>query len=182
MANKMSRQLLFIHGAMDNDEDPDGIAPLLKRELAGEFTVSRPQFPEPDATIWSEMIETHLAGLPEDSVLVGHSFGGSMLLKVLAERMTGFRFAGLVLLAPPWWGPEGWDVKDFALPADFAAALTGLETVVHLHGRADEIVDFGHQAIYVRALPEARCVALEGVTHDFSGAGHKAVLDEIELL
>lgn len=156
------------------------MVPFLTRGLAGQFDVSRPQLPEPDAEIWATEIDNQLEGLPEDAVLVGHSLGGSMLLKVIAERRAGLRAAGLVLMAPPWWGPTGWDAQSYALPEDFASTLNGLGAVIHMQGRADEVVPFAHQAIYAQQMPAARFVALDGVTHDLSGAGQAAVLDAIK--
>ena len=174
-----NRQILFIHGAGDTGEDRNGVFAQLTRAVAGRFGVSRPQLPDPDPQAWGDRISPLLADLPEDAVLIGHSLGGSMLLKVIAEQHPGLEAAGLILLAPPYWGAPGWNYLQFAPPEEFAAALGGLGAVIHLHGRDDEVVSFAHQALYAEKMPQARYVAISACGHEFGGTGAAAVLEAI---
>lgn len=176
------RELLFIHGAGDTGNDPNDVVGWLRKALADRFEVLRPQLPEPDPATWGEAIELLLTTVAEDAVLVGHSLGGSMLIKVIAERRPGLRASGLVLLAPPFWGRGGWDYEGFALPDGFAGSLTGLGAIVHLHGRDDEVVEPEHQVIYARFMPAARYLTLEDCGHDFAGPGRADILAAIESL
>lgn len=171
-----TRQLLFIHGAGDTGEDRNGTFAALTRAVDGRFKVLRPQLPEPDPQSWGRIIDGLLAEVPGDAALVGHSLGGSMLLKVIAERHPGLSAAGLILLAPPFWGAPGWDYLQFAPPPGFAAALGGIGAVTHLHGRDDEVVPFTHQALYAERMPEANYVAIDHCGHEFAGPGAAAVL------
>lgn len=161
------RELLFIHGAGDNGDDPNDLATYLKDALSETHTVSRPQLPEPDARTWGDMIADMLAMFPPDGILVGHSFGGSMLLKVIAEHMPEFRAAGLVIASAPFWGEPDWDYPEAAVPNDFATSLKGVGQVVFAHGRDDEVVSFTHLARYTGLMPRAKVIALEGVRHAY---------------
>ena len=172
------RKLLFIHGAGVEVDDPQGMPVFLKRALADRFAVVALQMPEAGAADWIAELLPLLKALPADAVLVGHSLGGSTLLKAIAEHCPGLNAAGLVLLAPPFWGAPDWDYSEFAPPEGFAAALGEIGTVVHLQGRRDEIVDFSHQAMYAAQMPEADYRALD-CGHGFDGAGQTAVLEAI---
>lgn len=175
------RQLLFIHGAGVDVDDPAGMPAFLHQALDGQFAVATPQMPDADANGWINAMLPLLAALPEDGVLVGHSLGGSTLLKAIAERRPGMAAAGLVLLAPPYWGAPDWDYMDFAPPKGFATALGGLGTVIHLQGKHDEVVDFSHQALYAAQMPDADYRAI-ACGHEFDGEGRAAVLTAIGAL
>lgn len=61
----------------------------------------------------------------------------------------------LILLAAPDWGPEGWDVPEFALPEDADAALPAdLQVELH-HCLDDEVVPFDHLHQLAARLPRA---------------------------
>ena len=110
--------VLFIPGAGD-PHHPQGSAHLaeyLTRELGDAYDLrapTMPSFDDPDYRSWRDAIEAHLAELGPNPILVGHSFGGSVLLKYLAEGTYQEPIAGLFLVSTPFWGS---DFADFALP------------------------------------------------------------------
>jgi hypothetical protein len=78
-------------------------------------------------------------------ILIGHSLGGSFLLKYVSEEKIGKTIAGIFLIATPYWGGAGWQYEGYervALPEallrnyrverhySFTAATTKL---CHLH-------------------------------------------------
>jgi uncharacterized protein len=96
--------------------------------------------------------------------LVGHSLGGSVLLKYLAEAgmdrvlvptPASITIAGLFLLAVPFWGTPDWEVDAYALPEGFAARLPPGLPVLLYHCRDDAVVPFAHLALYAQHLPHA---------------------------
>jgi predicted alpha/beta hydrolase family esterase len=118
--------------------------------------------------VWSGEIETRLAGLKGPVALVGHSVGGSVLLKYVCERQPGQRIAGLFVVAAPFWGAsEDWRWDEGALPADAASKLAGDWPLVFYHNRDDEVVPFEHLAEYAAKLPRATIRALEEGGHQF---------------
>ncbi|MBD5830809.1 alpha/beta fold hydrolase [Janibacter melonis] len=54
---------------------------------------------------WAACVRTALT--PQVRTVVGHSFGGSTVLRMATEADLGVDH--LVLLAAPDWGPKGWD-------------------------------------------------------------------------
>ena len=89
------------------------------------------------------------------SVLVVHGAG--------EPRRRG-RFAGLFLVATPFWGP---DSPEFALPRDFAVRLRDVRPLCLYHSRDDPEVPFAHLDRYCRALPHAIARTLDGRGHEF---------------
>lgn len=99
-------------------------------------------------------------------ILVGHSLGGSILLKYLTEETVEQPVGGMFLIAPPYWGTAGWDVDEYALQNDFAAKLPDGLSVILYHGRDDETVPVTHLTLYAEKLPQA-------TVHEFDGRGHQ---------
>jgi uncharacterized protein len=91
---------------------------------------------------WKERIAKELDALEGEVVLVGHSLGGSILLKYLSEEEVEKSVVGLFLVAMPYWGVEDWEVGEFALREDFASKIPKDLTVFLYHSRDDEVVPF----------------------------------------
>ena len=160
--------VLFIPGAGD-PHHPQGSAHLaeyLTRELGDRFTVVAPEMPnfyDPDYQSWRDAIADLLPDLGDQPTLVGHSFGGSVLLKYLAEGTYQEPIAGLFLVSTPFWGP---DFADFALPDDFARAVSDLPIVLY-HSRDDPEIPLSHLRRYQEHLPDATSRVIEGSEHSF---------------
>lgn len=153
--------LLFLHGAGGFRED----APLARgiAEAYGARLVM-PMLSDEDMTFeaWAAPIRAALSGLGSADLVVGHSFGGSILVKVLAEREWKVRRA--VLLAMPNWGEGGWGVDEYA----FDGPEPGQFLVLH-HCLDDEVVPFDHLALNRADLPNAAFQVHEKGGHQFEG-------------
>lgn len=120
-----------------------------------------PRFPSEDmgAEDWATPLRDLLSTRGPDDAVIGHSFDGSILLKVLADRDWP------VGAAPCWpsqtWGPEGWAVEEYA--AHEVAPTTALS--LH-HCRDDDIVEFAHLARHAVRLPAA-------TVHEYASGGHQ---------
>ena len=119
---------------------------------------------DPHYRPWRDAIEQHLAGFGDDTLLVGHSFGGSVLLKYLAEGTYERPIAAIFLVSVPFWRP---DFRDFALPEDFAAHLPSAPTFLY-HSRDDPEVPASHLLRYQEHLPDATTRIIEGSQHSFT--------------
>ena len=73
------------------------------------------------------------------TILVGHSFGASVLLKYLSEAVRRPALAGLFLVATPFWGP---DFPEFALAPDFGVRLRDVSPLYLFHSRDDPEIPF----------------------------------------
>lgn len=151
-------RLLLVHGAGGFDED-QAIADGLRSVLG--VPVEMPQMPEDDMSVeaWAEPVRRHLAGLDADGVVVGHSFGATVLQWVLPGLERAPRKA--VLLGTPDWSPDGWDVADYV----YDGPEPSTEVSLH-HCRDDEVVPFDHLALTSARLPSAR-------VHEHASGGHQ---------
>lgn len=97
--------------------------------------------------------------------LVGHSFGASVLLKYLSETVRRPAFAGLFLIATPFWGP---DFPEFALAPDFGERLRDVAPLYLYHSRDDPEITVETLERYRHVLPHATVRLLEGRGHEFN--------------
>lgn len=165
-------QVLFVQGAGEGAYDES--APLvasLRSALGGGFEVHAPRMPdegEPDGPAWRRRIGAELARLRRPVVLVGHSLGGSVLLRHLAENPPApGEVAGLYLLAAPAWDGVDWSFEELRLPEDTAQRLSNVPRIVVCHGGEDAVVPYTHLALHAERLPRARLRVVDGVGHSF---------------
>src|SRR5207244_9834420 len=164
----MARTVLVIHGAGDPRRRGGRVywEPMLGNPLHPDYLVKAPRMPQPNNPgyrTWARRIAQLIASTP-DPVLVGHSFGASVVLKYLAEAARRPSLAGLFLIAMPFWGA---DLPEFALPLDVTVRLRDLSPIYLYHSRDDPEVPFEHLERYRRALPQAIVRALDGRGHEF---------------
>jgi predicted alpha/beta hydrolase family esterase len=183
----MAKQVLFIHSA-GNKRNPDGSGNLiayLQDKLGSDYEVLSPDMPDPDHPryeAWRTQVEQELAALDNDAILIGHSVGGSVLLKCLSEGAFQKHIAGLFLVAAPYWGKdEDWQYDEYALPEEFASKLPQISQMFLYHSRNDEEVPFAHLRHYEEKLPQATARALDGHEHSFND-GLPELVDDIKSL
>ncbi|WP_315815085.1 alpha/beta fold hydrolase [Paraflavitalea speifideaquila] len=161
----MNKQVLFIHGGGD-DGYGDGakLVTSLQAALRKEYQFTYPQMPweeqQPDYG-WLKRIGAEIDRLEDNAIWMGHSLGGSMLLKYLAENKITKKAAGIFLLAPPFWsGKESWK-QGLILQQDFAQKLSTNSPIFFYHCQDDDVVPVAQIATYKRALPEATFRSME---------------------
>jgi len=173
-----TRRVLFIPGAGD-PRHPQGsghLADYLARGLGDAFEVVAPAMPkpdDPDYRSWRDAIASVLPDLGDNPLLVGHSFGGSVLLKYLAEGTDQEPIAGLFLVSTPFWGS---DFPDFALADGWAAAVWDIPTFLY-HSRDDPEIPVSHLRRYQEHLPHATSRLIDGSEHSFTDGLPELVTD-----
>lgn len=153
--------LLFFHGAGGYEDD---------RPLADELglkigaSVTMPHIPDDDMSYeaWARVIRTHVQELGPDDYVAAHSFGASVLLRVLAEGDVAFEQA--VLLAMPEWSPDGWDVPEYM----FDGPEPAVQLKLH-HCGDDDVVPIAHLALHAARLPSSRIIEHPSGGHQFDG-------------
>lgn len=161
-----ARQILFIHGAGDetfilDQKQVDS----LNSGLNGEYEIIYPHMPnadDPKYAEWKERVISELNSMDDNVILVGHSLGGSVLMKVLAEEKVEKSISGLFLIATPYWGAN---MQQFALYDNFADHLPKGLLIYLYHSQDDNFVPVSHMTKYSEKLPNAITRALDGRGH-----------------
>jgi uncharacterized protein len=164
----MTNNVLFIHSSGDQSGN-EGSGPLvaaLRTGLPADIQFDAPIMPkpdEPDAAAWEAALGEHLRQQQAPLVLVGHSLGGSVILRYLAEHGIPAGLVGVVSIAAPFWERSGWQAE-WALPRGFEARLA-VPRITLYHSRDDDVAPVSHVDRYAEALPKA-------VVHKVDGRGH----------
>lgn len=169
----VKRQLLFIQGGGKgtHDEWDDKLVESLRRELGQDYEIHYPRMPneeEPSYPLWKRTLERAFETLEDGAILVGHSAGGTILLKVLAEQSSTREFGAIFLIAAPFVGDDGWAVDDLQFPPDLGARLPEGVSIDFYHGLEDEVAPPSHMELYARAIPQARVHRLPGRDHQLN--------------
>ncbi|MET0793707.1 MAG: alpha/beta fold hydrolase [Polyangiaceae bacterium] len=164
----MPRTVLVIHGAGEPRRRRGKVywEPLLEASLGPGHQVKAPRMPRPthpEYWAWARRLDELIAS-SRRPILVGHSFGASVLLKYWSETVRRPAFAGLFLIATPFWGA---DFPEYALAPDFAARMRGVSPIFLYHSRQDPEIPFKHLERYRRVLPQAKVRSLRGGEHEF---------------
>ena len=164
----MKQPILFVQGGGEGAYAADGkLVASLQRALGAAHEIRYPKMPDendPDYGKWKPVIAKELASIEGVAIVIGHSLGGSFLLKFLVEERPPNKIAGIFLIATPYWGGEGWRYEGYErveLPRDFSSSLPREARIFMYHSRNDEIVPFAHLALYAGKLPQARTRSLE---------------------
>jgi predicted alpha/beta hydrolase family esterase len=167
----MSKPVLFVQGGGQGAYEEDRkLAANLRDALGAEYDLRYPKMPNEESPVyeaWKDRIAKEFAEPDGEVILVGHSLGASILLKYLSEEKAEKPVSGLFLIAPPYWGTEGWEVDEYAFRADFASKLPEELPVFIYYSRDDEVVPFAHLALYAERLPQATICEFDGRGHQF---------------
>ena len=180
-----TQPVLFIQGAgsMHEPEGSGRLAAYLARELSTAFHVIAPEMPDadnPHYQPWRDRIGQELRTIDKEVILVGHSFGGSVVLKYLAEGSYRKPVLGLFLVSVPNWGPDGWAYEEYAVPQDVGSRLPPSRIFLY-HSRDDPEVPFAHLGYYQDKLPTATARPIDGSEHSFV-EGLPTLVDDIKSL
>lgn len=168
----MRKQILFIHGGGNGGFEADKkMAASLQKALGEGYQVVNPQMHTDESAPdfgWLKQIGEEINKLPNNSILVAHSLGASMLLKCLSENKISKTIAGIFLLATPFWsGDEDW-MQGLKLRQDFAGNLPQDSPIFFYHCRDDEEIPFVHLEHYKQKLPWATFREIETGGHQLS--------------
>lgn len=169
----MAQEILFIHsaGKQGNGEGSHRLIEYLQRKLGGDYEVVVPLMPDPENPrfdAWGKKIDTIMQRLQGELLLVGHSLGGSVLLKYLSESMSNSTtIKAVFLVATPFWGSKDWQIEEFELKKDFINSLPFISKIFLYHSKGDEWVPVQHMMLYAQQFPQTTIRLLEGDEHEF---------------
>jgi hypothetical protein len=166
----MVRQVLFIQGAGEGVHDrwDSKLVASLERALGESYAIHYPRMPgedDPDHAAWKAALLREFVTLEDGAILVGHSFGGTVLIHALAETPSKSRLGGLFLLAAPFIGEGGWPSGGIEDCGDVSKRLPSGFPVCLYHGTSDTDVPAVHVHLYEKAIPHAVVRTLEGRDH-----------------
>jgi predicted alpha/beta hydrolase family esterase len=166
----VSRQVLFIQGGGEgtHDEWDDKLVESLARELGDAFGIRYPRMPDeddPSYAAWGPAIRQEMEALDEGAIVVGHSIGGTLLIRALAEQPSALQLGAVMLIATPFVGDGGWPDREFETPSDLGARLPAGVPVHVFHGLDDEDVPPAHASLYGRVIPQAQVHLIPGRNH-----------------
>ncbi len=108
----MKKNVLFIHGGGEGAYKTDKkLATSLQVSLGSAYQVYYPRMPneaDPEYETYKTQIAQEFASLDGQIFLVGHSLGGTVLLRFLMEEQVEKPIAGIFLVATPYWTAEDW--------------------------------------------------------------------------
>jgi uncharacterized protein len=179
--------VLFAHssGPQGPGEGSTPFAERLREELGSGYDLRVPDLPasaeDPHYEPWSDALGEELAELDAPAIVVGHSLGGSVALKRLAEGRDREAVRGLVLVAVPFWRAEGWEAE-WALPEGWSDEGTDLPSAFLFQSRDDEEISLEHLEGYAERLPRATAQILDGNGHLFDRGDLTPVVSAIRSL
>lgn len=117
----------------------------LRRELSFDFEVHFPLIEDTEAPtydMWQKMLSVELKAIEQPIILIGHSLGGSMLLKYLSEETPNIEIAAIFLIGTPLCASSGWNIVDYILKDNFETELRAISkkafTNVHFQSQRSE--------------------------------------------
>jgi predicted alpha/beta hydrolase family esterase len=169
----MAKQVLFVQGAGEGAHKEDArLAESLRSVLGPSYEVRYPEIPndgDTDYESWKRVILTEIADMGKGAILVGHSIGASVLIKILIDSRPNLSIAGMFLVAGPFWHRhEVWQWDEAALPTDASDRIPADLPIFLYHGEADETVPLSHVEMHAKALPRAVVRRLEGRDHQLN--------------
>jgi predicted alpha/beta hydrolase family esterase len=169
----MTNQVLFIQGGGEDAHDKwdNKIVESLERELGPDYAVRYPRMPheaDPTYAAWKGALKRQFDRLDDGAILIGHSIGGTILIRTLADEPPTLTFAGVFLIAAPFVGDGGWQSEDIEPLSDLGARLSEQTPIYLYHGSKDETAPFGHVHLYARAIPQAVVRRLSGRDHQLN--------------
>ena len=181
----MKTTILIIHGAGDRSYQimTQKWVPYLQKSLGSGFEIVAPEMPHPKFPMyskWKATIQKTLLKIEGPVILIGHSLGGTILLKYLTEEAVLNPVVGLYLVASPYFsGERGWNYQDFFIHKDPGELLRQFP-VYSYHSTDDQIVPVSHQGFYANRIPSAVVRTLSGHGHEYSKKEFLEIIEDIK--
>lgn len=179
------KRVLFVHcaGPQDSQQGSQSLLTYLEAELGEEYVFTKPILSDPDNPTyenWKRVLDEAFKTLQTQPLtLIGHSLGGAVLLKYLAENELHVSIERLLLLAPPYWGvDEDWNNNSYQLQENYVDHLPSISKIYIYHSKQDSVVPYVHFEKYLQDLSGATGRVLDGETHYFK-EGLPVLVDDL---
>ena len=179
-SKKELKKILFAHSAGPQYGKGKGSYDLvmyLKSKLSDEFEIIFPIIEKPKSPTYEKfkkMFALAFAKTTEPVILIGHSLGGSTLLKYLSEEKPTISTSALFLISTPHWKNN---MKEFELKTNFQDFLKDIPAVFLYHSKDDTDVPFENLKFYEDSFKTGIVRELPGKEHSFSKGLPELVTD-----
>jgi uncharacterized protein len=168
----MNKHILFIQGGGDGGYEADTeLVASLQKALGKKYNINYPEIKSDESASdfgWTQQIGKKISETQNDFILVGHSFGASMILKYLSENYVNKKIAGIFLVATPYWnGNEDWQAG-LKLPENFSYKLPKEVPIFFYHSEDDDEIPFSHLKQYKQKLIRATFRTIKKGGHQFN--------------
>lgn len=184
--NQMNYEILFIQGAGNvTTVQEQVIVDALRVELGDAFTIIYPPMPDadyPTYLAWEDALITNLKRLSGKVILLGHSLGGSIILKHFSREPVPDKVKGMILFGVPYWKNQNWDVSEYVIEDDFVDNLSKLDNIYFYYSTDDEVIPYNHFKSYQKLIPKAQWRVLSGMDHSYHRAISNMVTDIRDLM
>lgn len=166
------KKLLFIQGGGDNGYQADKkLVDSLKQCIGNAYEINYPEIESKEDESdygWAKQIGNEISKSEENLILIGHSFGASMILKYLSENSIQKKLNGVFLIATPFWkGNEDW-VQGLRLNENFADQLPENVPIFFYHCKDDKEIPFSHLQEYRERLKSATYREIDNGGHQLN--------------
>jgi predicted alpha/beta hydrolase family esterase len=181
----MNATLLIIHGAGNRSfkQMSERWVPFVQKALGPDVQIICPSMPNPQFpqySLWRETIRENLNKIRGPLILIGHSLGGTLLLKYLTEEKVQNTIHGIFIIASPYFSEKaGWNYQDFFIEKDPDQVLRSTPLFSY-HSTDDQVVPVGHQAFLMNHFPHAEVKTLSGHGHEFNRKEFKEIIEDIK--
>ena len=168
----MTRKILFIQGGGDGGYEADkALVKPLQKNLGSEYVINYPEL-QTDESLpdfgWMQQIDQKVLESKDNTILVAHSLGASMLLKYLSENSIAKKIDGIFLISTLFWsGSEDWKTG-LKLQDNFADKLPNEVQLFFYHCVDDEVAPFSHFDHYKQKLTGATFREIESGGHQLN--------------
>jgi predicted alpha/beta hydrolase family esterase len=160
--------ILFIQGGGEGAHKEDNeLVSNLKNALDNAYKINYPKMPkeeDPQYQTWKEAFDKAIDKIEDGIILIGHSLGGFLLIRYLAEKKLSKNIIGMFFISTPFVGEGGWQFEDMAIKDDSYSKLPRVPTFFY-HSTNDETVPFSHLALYKKKIPHAVIQKIDGRGH-----------------
>lgn len=183
----MKKQILFIHGGDTFEKYEDYLEKLknkeffledIKREpiwkdylqenLGDDFEVLKPNMPNGKNAQYSEwviMFEKIIPLLDNEVILMGHSLGGTFLMKYLSENKIKKEIKSLFLIAPTFEDTVLESLASFRIENSLNKVGKQCDNIFLYHSKDDSVVPFGHSEKFKKEISEIKLKTFEERGH-----------------
>ncbi len=156
----------------------------LKNDLSNKFDVIVPSMPcKQNAKYieWKIWFDKFVPYLKDDIILIGHSLGGTFLVKYLSENIIPKKVKALFLIAPAFSEGEDESLDDFIPFSDFSKVKEQAKNIFIYGSEDDQVVPFSDFEKFKKELDSAVFRKFKNEGHFNSGKISKLIEDILSL-